>query len=631
MGNILLAEGLSKAYGDRLLFEGITLGVDEGQKLALIAGNGTGKTSLLDIISGNLEPDTGTVSFREGLRVGYLPQNPELPPGSTVFEALFHSDNPYMEAIRDYELAMGEMHKKESKKTREQVDKAMGRMDALQAWDYEVRVKEVLSRLKLDNIHQNVEELSGGQKKKAALARVLMEQVDLMILDEPTNHLDIQMIQWLEEFLTRQKLAILLVTHDRYFLDEVCEEILEMDEGKLYKYNGNYSYFLEKREERLQQFRQETLKAKNLYRKELEWMRRMPKARGTKAQSRVSAFYTLEEKARQKTQTKQSGFSVKSQRLGKKILEINDLYKSFGELDILKGFSYTFKRGEKVGVVGPNGVGKTTLFNMIAGLERPDKGSIVQGQTTRISYFSQEGIRVEEDKRVLEMVKDVAEEIHFDQGTMSASRFLTHFNFDSTAQYNYFSNLSGGEKRRLFLLIKLMEDPNFLILDEPTNDLDIPTLATLEEFLGNFPGCALISSHDRAFLDNLVDHVFVFEGNGIIKDFPGNYTQYRLKKQQKEKRRKTAASKPAAKKRSPGKRTPGKMTYKQEKRYQFLETEIQQLENEKEKLTQMLNSGALSGEQLQKTAQEIGAMMEMIDQLSMEWMELDELKPGKKE
>lgn len=625
MGNIILAEHISKAYGDKALFEDITLGIDEGQKISLVAANGTGKTSFLDIIAGKTDADSGTVSLREGIRVGYLSQNPELNDSNTVFEELFHSDNPFMDAIRNYELSLKNFQEEESTDNKNFMQDAMNKMDALQAWDYEVKVKEILSRLKLGDIHQPISVLSGGQKKKVALARVLMEQVELMILDEPTNHLDIEMIEWLEDFLSRQKLAILLVTHDRYFLDEVCDEIVEMDNGQLFKYKGNYSYFLEKREERQQQQLREIDKARNLYRKELEWMRRMPKARGTKAQARVESFYSLEEKAKQRMDDSQAQLFVKTERLGKKILEINDIYKSFGELKIVEGFSYTFKRGEKIGVVGPNGIGKSTLFNMIVEQEKPDMGNIVHGQTTKISYFSQQGMKPEGDKRVLDMLKDVAEEIELHNGTMSASRFLAYFNFDNTTQYNYFSNLSGGEKRRLYLLMKLMENPNFLILDEPTNDLDIPTLAILEDFLRNFKGCVLISSHDRAFLDNLVDHVFVFEGNGYVKDFPGNYTQYRLKKKQQEKQKQGQKTRKSTNKRGPGKRDPNKATYKQKQRHAFLEQEIARLEEEREQITHELNSGNLKPDELQKTSESIGKLMEQIDELTMEWMELEEI------
>lgn len=623
MENILLAGHLTKAYGDKLLFEDVTLGIDEGQKIAMIAANGTGKTSFLDIIAGTGEADAGTVSIREGIKIGYLSQNPDLDDNNTIFEELFHSDNPFIKAIRNYELSLKNLQEEDNTDNRQFMQDTINRMDALQAWDYEEKVKEILSRLKLGDIHQPVNILSGGQRKKVALARVLMEQVDLMILDDPTNHLDIDMIEWLEAFLSRQKLAILLVTHDRYFLDELCDEIVEMDNGQLYKYKGNYSYFLEKREERRQQMLREIDKAKNLYRKELEWMRRMPKARGTKAQARVEAFYSLEQKANQKVDDSQAQLFVKSERQGKKILEINDIYKSFGDLKIVEAFSYTFKRGEKIGVVGPNGIGKSTLFNMIVGYEKPDEGSIVHGHTTNISYFSQQGMQVNGNKRVLDIVKEVAEEIEMYNGTMSASRFLSHFNFDSTTQYNYFNNLSGGEKRRLYLLMKLMENPNFLILDEPTNDLDIPTLAVLEEFLRNFKGCVLISSHDRAFLDNLVDHVFVFEGDGHIKDFPGNYTQYRIKKRKTEKQ---AHKKPKKQnKRQPGKRDPNKASFKQKQRHAFLEQEIQKLEDEKDELTQKMDSGELKSGELQENSEKIGKLMEKIDELTAEWMELEDL------
>lgn len=624
MGNILLAENISKAYGDKLLFENITLGLDEGQKMALVAANGSGKTTLLNIIARTVEPDKGAVTLREGTKVGYLKQNPELNDDYTIFEELFHSENPYIQAIRDYELSLKKFQEEENKKNQNFLEKVTNQMDSLQAWDYDVKIKEILSRLKLNNIHQPVSLLSEGEKKKVALARVLMEQVDVMILDEPTNHLDIDMIEWLEQFLARQRLAILLVTHDRYSLDEVSTEIIELENGMLYKYKGNYSYFLEKREERIQIQKQEVEKARNLYRKELEWMRQMPKARGTKAKSRVEAFYDIETKAKQRFSDNSFELHVKTERQGKKILEINDIYKKFDDTPIVEGFSYTFKRGEKAGVVGPNGAGKTTLFNMITGLENPDLGRIIAGQTTKMSYFTQQGMNAPEDKRVLDIVKDVAEEIEMQNGTMSASRFLAYFNFDSTAQYNFFSKLSGGEKRMLHLLMKLMENPNFLILDEPTNDLDIPTLAILEEFLKNFPGTVLVSTHDRSFLDHLVDHVFVFEGDGWVRDFPGNYTQYRLKKRAEEKQKQASKPRPDKKRRKAGKPNPNKPSYKQKQRHAWLEEEIQRLEKEKEQLTVKLNNETLKPEELQETSEKVGKLMKQIDEYTEEWMKLDE-------
>ena len=622
--NYLIAENLTKSYGEKLLFKNISFGIDRGQKIALIAKNGAGKTSLLNIITRRDIPDSGEVIVRKEIKITYLEQNPEFDNSLTVVQVLFNSENKFIQIIREYTECLSAIEIDNNKENQRNLDEANLKMDAMEAWDYERKVKEILSRLKIGNVNQKISELSGGQKKKIALARAMIEDVDLLILDEPTNHLDIEMIEWLEDLLSKSKLSLLLVTHDRYFLDTVCDEILELDNQSIYKYKGNYSYFIEKKAEREAIEASEVEKAKNTYRKELEWMRRMPKARTTKSKSRIGSFYELEKTAKKRLDEKKQSLDVKIERVGKKILEINNIHKSFDDFKILEDFSYTFKRGERIGVVGPNGVGKSTLFNMIMGNEKVDLGNIIAGQTVKFGYYSQDGLQTEGDKRVIDIVKEIAEVIPIHKGKISASQFLFHFGFEHTTQYNYFSNLSGGERRRLFLLMSLIKNPNFLILDEPTNDLDIYTLNLLEEFLSNFQGCMLIASHDRFFLDKLVDHIFVFKGNGKIRDYHSNYTEYREKKLIEEKKIRRVQKQENPKQEKP-KSIFSKPTFKQVKEYESLEKEIEELEKEKTELMEKLNSGESDSENLQKWSIRIANIIKQLDGKSDRWLELSEL------
>lgn len=625
--NYLLVEQLSKSYGEKELFENLTFGIDQGSKIALIARNGAGKSSLLNIISGKELPDAGNVVFRKDIRWAFLPQNPEISDDISVFDILFHSENEFMHAIREYEDCLRQLKHDNSPELRKRFELATNTMEMVNGWDYDVRIKEILSRFKITDLDQVAGELSGGQRKKVALAKVLLQETDLLILDEPTNHLDIEMIEWLEDYLSRQNLSLLVVTHDRYFLDNVCNEILELDNGQLYRYRGNYSYFLEKKAEREVIEALETEKARGQYRKELDWMRRMPQARGTKAKARVESFYELQEKAGRQQEKDTGSLEVNMTRMGGKILEINNIFKSYDDNTLISDFSYTFKKGERIGIVGKNGCGKSTLLNMIMGTVKPDKGRIVTGQTVVFGYYSQEGLQPEGDKRVIDIAKSIAEEMPLGKGRISASAFLSHFNFPHTLQYNYFSSLSGGEKRRLFLLMQLLKNPNFLILDEPTNDLDIHTLNLLEDFLLNFEGCLLMVSHDRFFMDKLVDHVFVFEGEGKIKDFYGNYTEYyrnQLAEEARQQRLKADEIRPETKKQAekPAIRKP---SYKEKMEYESLEKEIARLELHKAGLLEKMNNGECTPAELEQISREYGNTEADIDQKTDRWLELASL------
>jgi len=623
--NYLLIENLAKSYGEKLLFENITFGIDKGQKVALIARNGAGKSSLLNIINQRDLPDTGKVVFRKDIHIAYLPQNPELEENQTIVDVLFNTDNKFLLAIRRYEEALECIKKSDDAEHRKLLEDAIHQVDILNCWDYENKVKEILSRLQITDIYQTINTLSGGQRKKVALSKVLIEDADLLILDEPTNHLDISMIEWLEEYLSKQSLSILLVTHDRYFLDNVCTEVLELDNGNIYHYKGNYNYFLEKKADRETIERQEIEKAKNTYRKELDWMRRMPKARTTKSQARIDSFYNIQEKATKRIDDKKVELSIKTERIGGKILEMYNVSKAYGNKVVLNDFTYTFKKGERIGIVGKNGIGKTTFLNMIIEKVMQDSGRIVKGQTISFGYYSQEGLETYEDKRVIEIVREIAEVVRLDGGKdLSASVFLNYFGFSNTLQYNYYSNLSGGEKRRLFLLMVLMQNPNFLILDEPTNDLDIFTLMMLEEFLLQYKGCLLLVSHDRSFMDNLVDHIFVFEENGIVKDYHSTYTEYTRKKILKEKQLK-AETKKEEKPVERSKTTSNKPTYKQKQEYELLEKEISELETEKEKIFNLMNEGSSDVSLLTQWSERVGEIIKLIDEKSNRWIELSEI------
>ncbi len=521
MRPILQAENLSKRWGELMLFENISFTVSEGRKVALIARNGTGKSTLLDLLAGKDSPDSGTITLTNSIRIGYFEQIPKLNFQHTVLDEVFETDNEKLNTVKAFEWAVAQNNQ-------QQITEMSNKMDELEAWDAEVEIKQVLTQLKINNFEKPVGQLSGGQQKRLALAKVLINKPEMLILDEPTNHLDLEMIEWLEAYLGKSKSTLLMVTHDRYFLDRVCNEIIEMEDNRIYRYQGNYSWFLQKREERIASQQAEVAKAQNLLRTELEWMRRMPKARGHKAKYRVDSFYDLQKKAAQKTTDNSVDLTIKSARLGKKIVEMELLSKAFPGMPLIKDFSYKFSRFEKVGIVGKNGTGKTTLLNLITGRMQPDSGKIEIGQTIRFGYYRQEGISFNLKEKVIDAVNKIAEYILFEDGTkLTSAQLLTRFLFPPEMQYNYIEKLSGGERRRLYLCTVLMQNPNFLILDEPTNDLDILTLNVLEEYLTNFEGCVLVVSHDRFFMDKIVDHLFVFEGGGIITDFPGNYTSYR--------------------------------------------------------------------------------------------------------
>jgi len=627
--NYLQVENLTKSFGDKLLFEKISFGLFEGQRVALIAKNGYGKTTLLNIIAGNEQYDEGAVTFRRDIRVGILPQDPKYPAGLTVLQACFHSENEVVKTIAAYENAL--LHEE----NHEQLNDLIARMDVLKAWDYEVRIKQILGKLKINNLEQKVEHLSGGQLKRIALANVLITEPDLLILDEPTNHLDLDMIEWLEDFLRRSKMALLMVTHDRYFLDRVCSDILEIDHHQLFVYRGNYSYYLEKRQERIDNQNAELSRANNLFRKELDWMRRQPQARATKAQYRIDSFYELEQKVKAKRDTGKVNLDVKASYLGSKIFEAKYISKSYGNLKILDEFYYNFSRFEKMGIVGNNGTGKSTFIKMLIGDVKPDKGSIDVGETVRFGYYSQDGLQFDEQMKVIDVVRDIAEEVQLGDGKkMNVSQFLQYFLFTPETQHNYVYKLSGGEKRRLYLCTVLMRNPNFLVLDEPTNDLDIVTLNVLEEYLQAFKGCVIVITHDRYFMDKVVDHLLVFHGNANVQDFPGNYTDYRewkeakeaLEREEKNNREKNEKKAVSPKSNaSSSSEKPRKMSFKERREFEELEKEIAALEEEKKQTEDALASGTLSNDKLIEKANRIGKIIDELDEKTMRWLELSEM------
>ena len=593
---LLTVENLTKSFGDKLLFEDISFGINAGQKTALIARNGYGKSTLLNILTGKELPDSGKVTFRGDVKMAYLPQTPDFHRHQTVRSFVEAAEKP----------------------------------ETVESWDFEQKVEEVLSRLEVDKLMDRaMDTLSGGEQKKVALSRILIDDTNLLLLDEPTNHLDIAMIEWLEEFLSKQRLAILMVTHDRYFLDNVCQDIIELDNSQLYHYRGTYDYYVEKKAERQYNERAEVEKAKSLYRTELDWMRRMPQARGTKARARIDAFYELEQKAHTRFEEEKAELTVKTERIGGKILELYNICKSFDGRKMIDDFSYTFKRGEKIGIVGPNGIGKSTFLSIITEQLRPDSGRVVVGQTIQFGLYSQSGMKAKDDMRVIDIIREVADVIELDNGKeMSAHQFLSYFGFDDTTQYNYFGNLSGGERRRLYLLTILMANPNFLILDEPTNDLDVYTIGILERFLKTYKGCLIIVSHDRSFMDNIVDHIFVFEGNGRIRDYHSNYTEYREAAQQKERdlQRQRKEEKPRYQR---SKSDKPKATYKEKQEYERLTAEIEALTKERTEIEALLSSGTESDpEKITAASKRIGEVIAQLDEKEMRWLELDEIISG---
>jgi len=627
MISFLQVEGLTKSFGDLVLFENLTFGIFEGDRIGLIAKNGTGKTTLLNIITGKEDYDSGNVVYRRDLRIGYLPQDPHFPEGITVLEACFYSDSEVVGVISAYEEALisGDSGR---------IEELVEQMDHLKAWDYEYRAKQILSQLKINNFDQKIEHLSGGQLKRVALANVLISEPQLLILDEPTNHLDLEMTEWLEEYLKRNNITLLMVTHDRYFLDRVCSSIMEIDKRSLYSYNGNYSYYLEKRQERIDAQNAEVARANNLLRTELDWMRRQPQARGSKAKYRIDAFYELEKKAKQEHDTGNVKLDVKSSYIGSKIFEAKHLSKRFGDVKILEDFNYIFARYEKMGIIGNNGAGKSSFIKMLMGQLQPDSGEIEIGETVRFGYYSQDGLQFDEQMKVIDAVRNIAEEISLGDGRrLSASQFLQHFLFTPETQYNYIYKLSGGEKRRLYLCTVLINNPNFLVLDEPTNDLDIVTLNILEEYLRSFKGCVIVVSHDRYFMDKVVDHLMVFKGNGELKDFPGNYSDYREWKNLMEEQKKLEVSEKNKKTKNEAKQirevtttSKRRLSFKEKREFEELEILIPRLEEEKSNLEVELSSGTLSNDELLEKSKRISVLIDEIDEKTMRWLELSEIE-----
>lgn len=637
MISFLQVEHLTKSFGDNLLFEDISFGISDNQRVALIAKNGMGKTTLLNIIAGKEDYQAGQISFKRDLRMAYLDQSPEFPSALSVIDACLQTDNEAVRAIADYEHCL---HSGDHDKLAE----AMNKMDILKAWDYEVRIKQILGKLKITDFEQKIGELSGGQLKRVALANVLISEPELLILDEPTNHLDLEMVEWLEDLLRRSSMALLMVTHDRYFLDRVCTDILEIDRQSLFKYSGNYSYYLEKRQERIENFTTETERAINLYRTELDWMRRQPQARATKAKSRIDRFYDLEDRAKMRVNNDTVQLDVKASYLGSKIFEAKYISKSFGDVQIVKDFYYNFARYEKMGIIGKNGTGKSTFLKMLLGEVKPDSGTFDIGETVVFGYYSQDGLQFDEQMKVIDVVREIAEEVHLGNGRkMSASQFLNHFLFTPETQHNYVYKLSGGEKRRLYLCTVLMRNPNFLVLDEPTNDLDIVTLNILEDYLRSFKGCVIVVSHDRFFMDKVVDHLLVFEGDAVLRDYPGNYTQYREDDEWRE------LSRPDTKKtignitvNSPkkgnslpesdiqqeaagGQASKRKLSFREKKELESLEQEIQELELEKKQVEDQLASGQLTAGEVTLISKRYAELIDQIDEKSMRWLELSEV------
>ncbi|NDW11553.1 ABC transporter ATP-binding protein [Bacteroides sp. 214] len=616
----LQIDSLTKSFGDHILFENITFSILEGQRIGLIAKNGAGKTTLLNIIAGKEGYDSGEVVFRRDITVGYLEQDPVYPENLNVLEACFYHGNHLIELIKEYELAM-------ATEGNPGLEALLTRMEYEKAWDYERKAKQILTQLKITDFTQPVNQLSGGQLKRIALANALITEPDLLILDEPTNHLDLDMIEWLEGYLQKSNLSLLMVTHDRYFLDRVCSEILEIDNKQIYSYKGNYSYYLEKREERVDAKNQEIARATNLYRTELEWMRRMPQARAHKAKYREDAFYDLEKVAKQRQNNDTIQLNVKSSYIGSKIFEAEHVYKSYDNVKILEDFSYIFARYEKMGIVGNNGTGKSTFIKILQGEVKPDSGTIEVGETVRFGYYSQSGLQFNEEMKVIDVVQDIAEVIELGNGKqLSASQFLQHFLFTPETQHNYVYKLSGGERRRLYLCTILMRNPNFLVLDEPTNDLDIITLNILEEYLQNFKGCLIVVSHDRYFMDKVVDHLLVFNGQGDVRDFPGNYSDYRAWKALQEQKKKEEEKPVEEKKQRVRTTEKQKLSFKEKREFEQLEQEIATLEEEKKVIESALCSGTLSVDELTEKSKRLPILTDLIDEKTMRWLELSEIE-----
>ena len=623
MISYLQAESIARRIGDNLLFDGISFNINKDDKVALIAVNGAGKSSLLDILAGKENPDNGSLSIKGDLRIAYLQQSPVLTESNKIIDELFSTGSELVRVIREYEECV-------LNGSPAMLQVMIQKMDDHKAWDYEVTVKQMLFKLKLTDLNAVISTLSGGQKKRVALAKVLVENADLLILDEPTNHLDLDMIEWLEEYLIKSKKTLLMVTHDRYFLDRVCNVILELADNELYRYEGNYEYFLEKKQSRDYSAKMNSEKAKNLLKTELEWMRRMPKARRHKAKSRIESFYELKEKAANRPGEKSININVNISRMGSKILEIKNVSKSYGDKMILNDFTYLFNRFEKAGLIGRNGTGKTTLLNIITGLTEPDKGTVERGETIVFGYYRQQGMEFDNDMTVIDAVKNIAEKVVLSDGNvLSITQFMNYFLFPPEKQYTLIRKLSGGEKRRLYLLTVLMRNPNFLILDEPTNDLDILTLNVLEEYLAGFRGCVIVVSHDRYFMDKVVDHIFEYQGDGVIKDFPGNYTQLREKQEENEKSvslikiAKSSDSVESSEILVKKERKQGP-TFKEKREFELLSNEIENLDTEKKLIESEMSKGELNNKELILKSQRHAEIIKILDEKEFRWLELSE-------
>lgn len=618
--NYLSVENISKSYGERTLFENLSFGINKDQKIAFIAKNGSGKTTILNIIAGKDTPDTGQVVMRKDIKIEFLSQEPELQSDLTIEENIFASDNDILKVIENYEKAL------ENPDDTEIYQKAFEAMDRHQAWDFETQYKQILSKLKLDNLKQTVNNLSGGQKKRLALAIVLLNKPDLLILDEPTNHLDLEMIEWLEDYFAKENITLFMVTHDRYFLERVCNEIIELDQGKIYGYKGNYSYYLQKKEERLLAEQASVEKAKNLYVKELDWMRRQPKARTTKSKSRIDDFYVIKEKAHARRKEHQVELEINMERLGNKVIELHNVSKSFNDKVILDKYSYNFLPGERIGVIGKNGTGKSTFLNILTQKIQPDNGKVITGETIKIGYYTQAGINVKPEQKVIDVIREFGDYIPLAKGRMlSAAQLLERFLFDRKKQYDYVEKLSGGELKRLYLCTVLIQNPNFLILDEPTNDLDIVTLNVLESFLLDYPGCLIVVSHDRYFMDKIVDHLFVFRGNGVVEDFPGNYSDFRTYEDSIEPEKDDT---PKEKSNWKEKQVQNGLTYQEQKELQKIERELKDLELSKKKIEQEFVENLVQPEDIEKKSNELQDIIQKMESKEERWFELLEKSEG---
>ena len=620
--NLISVENIAKSFGELTLFEDLSFGINKNQKIALVARNGEGKTSILNILAGKDVPNSGAVNFRKGIRISYLEQEPSLNPHLTVEQTVLESENEILKIIAAYEAAL------ENPENEDAYQKAFESMERNNAWDFETQYQQILSKLKLDNLKSKVSSLSGGQKKRLALANALLNEPDLLILDEPTNHLDLEMIEWLEDYFSRKKITLFMVTHDRYFLERVCNEILELDNGQLYSYKGNYAYYLEKKEARLELEAVELHKSKLLYKKELDWMRRQPKARTTKSKSRIDDFHNIKEKAHQRRETHEIQLEINMERMGSKILEIHKVSKSYPGITLLDKFDYNFLRGERIGVIGKNGTGKSTFLNIVTGFEEPDSGKIVVGETIKFGYYTQNGIAIKEGQKVIDVIREFGDYIPLKKGKqLSAQQLLERFLFDRKKQYDFVEKLSGGERKRLYLCTVLIQNPNFLILDEPTNDLDIITLNILESFLLDFPGCLLVVSHDRYFMDKIVDHLFIFRGDGIVEDFPGNYSDFRAYEDSTvlEQRANKGNSIQNKATKSSWRSDNQKLSFEEQKEFSKLEKSIQILEKEKEELQNQFSDTSMSGEEIDVLSIRLKDIIEKLEDKTERWFELSML------